>query len=316
MELREIELFRDFSDKEIEEFSGIIKEVRLKKGEILFEENDPGDALFLIQVGAIRIFRRLDAGKGEEKSLALLEAGTYLGEMTVLEGAARSASARAETDSLLLKITGADFLSLLHQHPATALRLFLSFMKVISNRLRRTNDELVALYKVGKIISAAPPLSQLLKEILTCLIAELNVRFGAVFTLNDITSMLEITEAQGEGFDSLLCMRTGMEEGIAGLALKNRKTIRVENFSQNEEYRDVTQFGYEHENMLIVPLVRSEKIIGAILLADREDGEPFDSADVNLVQAVASQAAAAVESALFHMDSAAREEFCRVYYQF
>lgn len=316
MEHCEIELFRDFPPEEFEKFSGIIREVRLKKGEILFEENDPGDALYLIQGGAIRIFRRLDMETGGEKSLALLETGTFVGEMSLLDGTPRSASARAEMETKVLKITREDFLSLLCQEPTSALRFFAAFMKIMANRLRRTNDELVALYEVGKIISAAPPLSELLKGILACLIGSLKVRFGAVFTENDITNMLEVAEAKGEGFDTVLGLKTGNKEGLAGLALKNRQTIRIVNYSQGTEYRDIPRFGYERENMLIVPLVRGDETIGVILLADREDGKPFDAANVNLLQAVASQAAAAVESALFHQDTAAREQFGRVYYQF
>ncbi|MEW5946477.1 MAG: cyclic nucleotide-binding domain-containing protein [bacterium] len=316
MTIRETELFRDFTDDQFRRFGAIMRELRLKKGEALFEENDPGDALFIVHTGAVRVFKRLDREKGTEKSLALLESGACLGEMTILDGAPRSASARAELDASIYRIGRGEFLSLLKSDPDSALRLFLSFMKVIGERLRRTNEELVALYEVGRIISAAPPLNVLLKSILARLMSLVGSKFGAVLALNDIAGMLEVAEAQGEGFDAVLGLKTGADEGLAGAALARKKTLRIAGLSTSPEFGNSPRFGYERENMLIVPLARGDKPIGVILLADRGDGQPFDPANENLLQAVASQAAAAVESALFHKDAAAREQFDRVYFHF
>lgn len=314
MELREIDLFSDFSDGELEKFKSIVRESDLGDGEVLFEAGDPGDALYLIREGAVRIFIRLD--KDEEKSLALLEAGTHLGEMTLLDGTPRSASARAEGPTRILKVQRDDFLALFKEYPQVALRLFISFLKVMGDRLRHTNEELVALYDVGKIIGDAPPPGKMLKEILARLIASTNAEFGVVLTFNDISNMLEVAEAQGKGFDSVLGLKTGAGDGLAGLALKDRKTLRIEKLSESAEFSQAARFGYERENMLVVPLVRGEKPIGAIILGDRADGRAFDSANENLIQAVASQAAAAVEAALYQQDGAARELHDRTYFRF
>ena len=114
MDLKSIDLFRDFEREEIEKFIPIISRIEMRSGEVLFNEGDPGDALYIIYEGAIRISKTIDRDAGTEKSLALLSAGTYLGEMTLLEGASRSASARAEVDSVVLKLSREDFIRLLH----------------------------------------------------------------------------------------------------------------------------------------------------------------------------------------------------------
>lgn len=316
MDLRSIELFRDFRDEEIEKFIPAIEQLDLKKGEILFSEGEPGDALFIIHSGAVRIFKTIDASTGEEKSLALLNAGTYLGEMTLMDGTPRSASARAEENSTVLKISRRNFIQLLSGYPQGAIRIFVSFMKVISERLRRTNEELVALYEIGKIVSAAPPLNQMLGQMTLALANTAKVELCAFFILNEITGRLEIRQAVGEGSVNLLNMKFNASESIVGRALASQQTLCANDFDNSDNYKNIKRVGYERNSMLVAPLVRKGRPFGAILLAQRSDGLPFDNANINLINGVASQAAAAIESALHAQETAAKEQYDRKYFQF
>jgi len=316
MDLKSVELFRGFRDEEIEKFVPAIEELRLKRGENLFREGDPGDALYIIYNGSVRIFKTINAGTREEKSLALLNAGTYLGEMTLMDGTPRSASARAEEDSIVLRISRRNFIQLLRENPQVAIRLFVSFMNVISERLRRANEELVALYEIGKIVSAAPPLGVMLEKILQTLAGAAKADLAVFFIVNEFTGRLEARGAVGEGSVGLLNMKFGSDESVIGRALALRQTLCISGFGSCPEYECVKRFGFEREMMLIAPLIRQERPFGAILLARGEAGAPFDNANVNLVNGVASQAAAAIESAVHRQESAAKEQYDRRYLQF
>ncbi len=316
LELKNVKLFRDFKEEELERFKPIIKEYNLRKGEILFNDGDPGDGLFIVYSGSVRIFKVIDTETGEEKSLALRCSGEYLGEMTLIEGSPRSAAARADSDSVILKITRDDFIRLLREYPQAAIRLFVSFLSVVSDNLRRTNDELVVLYEIGKIVSAAPPLNELLGSIINALVGTLKVELGAIFIHNEITMRLEIRQAVGDSSVNLLNLKTKSGEGIVGRAIALNETLCVSDFDNNEQCAKIPRFGYERPDMLIAPLIRMSKPFGAIYLAQRKDKLPFDNANINLVNAVASQAAAAIESALHQQDTAAKEQFDRKYFQF
>ncbi len=316
MDLSSVELFRDFKPGEIEKFVPAISELHLKQGDILFNEGDPGDSLFIVYEGAIRIFKVIDTDTGEEKSLALLEAGTYLGEMTIMDGTPRSASAKADIDSIVLRVTRADFINLMRSFPQGIIRLFTSFLSVISNRLRATNDELVVLYDVGRIISNSPPLDEMLTEIMNSIIRVVNVDTGIVFVLNEFTEKLEVRHAVGKDTMQLMALKCNRDEGIVCEAMARNEVLAVEDFDSDPDYAKVKRFGYERPEMLIAPLSRRGNAFGAILLADKSDGKPFTTANVNLVGAVANQASAAMEAALFHKDRAAREQFDRKHIQF
>ena len=69
--------------------------VKFKAGETVYREGDPGAEMFIVQSGAVRIFRDLG---GREQALAEMEKGEFFGEMSVLEGQARTSSARALED--------------------------------------------------------------------------------------------------------------------------------------------------------------------------------------------------------------------------
>lgn len=312
--LSKLELFWSFTDDEMEEFRPIIQQLELPAGEMLFNEGDPGDALFIISEGSVRIFKATSGKDGSEKSLALLEAGTYIGEMSLMDGAPRTASARVESDAIILKISRDDFVFLLKRVPQVAVRLFLSFMRVVSDRLRNTNQELVVLYEVGKLISQLPPLVDLLSGILRILLGEMKVESGVIFTVNEFNGRVEVQEAAGPIAGKVFGLKLYPSEGVVGKAISENKVLNIRNFENDCE--GVKKFGFERNNMLVVPLVMKNKTFGAILLAEPSDMMPFSNASINLLTAVASQAGAAIEAALLNKDKTAREHFQRKSIQF
>src|SRR5260370_9592420 len=97
--LAAIPLFRQLSSDELEKISGLMVKVSYKAGDTIFLENEPGDALYVIDSGRVRIWVR--DGDANEVTLSELEPGNFFGEMSVLDGGKRSANATAITDTSL-----------------------------------------------------------------------------------------------------------------------------------------------------------------------------------------------------------------------
>ncbi len=107
----------------------------LNAGETLFREGDKGDEMYLIKTGKIKIVKEMDPG--EEKTLAVLEAGSFFGEMAVLDKRPRSASAIAETDTELIIVDRGVFLRKVNENP------FIKYIiSTLSDRLRKTDNML------------------------------------------------------------------------------------------------------------------------------------------------------------------------------
>ncbi len=103
-------------------------------GEIIFAEYEPGDSFYLIQAGKVKISKIV----GDiEKTLDILQPPEIFGEMAILEGAPRSATAQAIDTVKLLEFNRANFEILMMGNPQIALRLLKLFTKRIWDQKRR-----------------------------------------------------------------------------------------------------------------------------------------------------------------------------------
>ncbi len=133
LSLTTIPLFRQLSPDDLEKIDKLMVEVSFKAGKTIFLQNEPGDALYVIDSGRVRIWVR-DAD-GNDVSLSELERGQFFGEMSVLDGGKRSANATAVADTNLHRLGREEFDVFLVEHPQAALEV----IRGIGARLRQTN---------------------------------------------------------------------------------------------------------------------------------------------------------------------------------
>ena len=124
----------------------------IEKGRILFLEGDPGDDIYYILEGAIKVFI-LDSS-GRENILALLGPGDFVGEMSIIDEKPRSATAQALEKSQVLVLNRTLFASQIKENPSIAFRI----IQILVERLRKTDQQLLfqvcktARQRVGKAI--------------------------------------------------------------------------------------------------------------------------------------------------------------------
>jgi uncharacterized membrane protein len=132
--LRSVPLFASVGDEDALALAGLLKPRSLPRGALLFRQGDAGDAMYLVEAGRVRIF--VTDEDGDEVTLAELARGDFFGEMALIEGKARTASARAVEDARLRSLSREDFLSFVRNNSDVALAM----VKAISERLRRTDE--------------------------------------------------------------------------------------------------------------------------------------------------------------------------------
>jgi sigma-B regulation protein RsbU (phosphoserine phosphatase) len=110
-----------------------LKRTALPAGHVVFEDNAPGDTLYIIESGRAQVSKTLE--NGQEHVLAEIGPGEFFGEMALLEEQPRSARVSTLTPISLLAMPRHTFNTLIEHHPAVAA----SFLKVISARLRQRN---------------------------------------------------------------------------------------------------------------------------------------------------------------------------------
>lgn len=131
--LARIPFFTDLPEDELDRIMAQLEIVNLKSGEILFREGDPGENMYIVVSGDLEILMAPDTDN--ELILNRVPQGEYIGEMSLVTGAPRTASVRAHGDVVLLSMSRAQLLDLLRQHP----QLASTMVSVLSHRLDNTN---------------------------------------------------------------------------------------------------------------------------------------------------------------------------------
>jgi diguanylate cyclase (GGDEF)-like protein len=136
--LSRVGIFSLLSEEEAARIAGYLDPVELASGDVLFREGDPGDDLYIIRGGRIRIGIRLP--DGSEHSIAELVCGDFLGEMSIFDHAPRSATCRALEATSLLSLSRGEFSAIISEHPRIALKLMYRMLNVATSRLRGTGE--------------------------------------------------------------------------------------------------------------------------------------------------------------------------------
>lgn len=153
--LNKIPLFAELHKGELKEMVRLIHHRHYQGGEVIFWEDEPGVGMYILQKGEVGIYK--DYAKAEQKELALLEPGDFFGEMALLEGDFRSATAVAMSDAHLFGIFHPDFFDLLSRKPQLGVKLLSSLTQILARRLRKTNQELQKLAKNSPAAAGQKP---------------------------------------------------------------------------------------------------------------------------------------------------------------
>ncbi len=151
-ELRRVPLFADLSEEDLERLYQMAKTVSIPAGELVFEEGSPGDALYVVLDGELEVSKRQS---GQDVVLAVRRVGEFIGEMSLLEQAPRSASVRTLRESRLLMINQAAFETLLSCSPSA----HLTMLRTVTTRLRSTESMLVQSEKMAALGTLAAGLA-------------------------------------------------------------------------------------------------------------------------------------------------------------
>ena len=138
--LRGVTIFQDLDDGELARVAEVCRTQEFVSGEYIFREGEAGNRLFLIIEGDVRI-SRVVPGSGEE-ALAVLKTGALFGEMSVFDHSERSTDAISNGGTKVLTISRSDFELLLDFNRELAYKILWSCVRVLSGRLRSTNDSL------------------------------------------------------------------------------------------------------------------------------------------------------------------------------
>jgi CRP-like cAMP-binding protein len=176
--------------------------VETYKGEaVIFEEGAKADGLYFICSGHVHIRKKMimPDGSSAHKELALLSPGHCIGEMTLFEEVPRSAQALASDDCVLLKLGRDELAQWLKANPSMAMDFFVGLVQVLSQRLRRSSNELISLFDISQwLAEPAATGREFLQKCLDHLMPHLEGTWSAgAYLYNEFNDELELAASAG-----------------------------------------------------------------------------------------------------------------------
>lgn len=146
--LKAVPLFANLNGEQLEKVAALATPREVPAGEFIFREDDAGTEMYVILEGRVRISKEIP-GIGEE-ALAILEPGSYFGEMALIDETPRSADARAHSPVKMWVITKDALEELMFVDKDLAYELLWTFVRTLSSRLRETNEKIKAFFALSR----------------------------------------------------------------------------------------------------------------------------------------------------------------------
>jgi CRP/FNR family transcriptional regulator, cyclic AMP receptor protein len=156
--LRQCALFVEATPEALAEIARHLRRRRFRRGEVVFHQGDPGDALHVVINGSVKVV--LPSAEGDEAIIATLRPGDFFGELSLLDDAPRSANVVAVEPAETMSLPRTTFLALLDQDPG----LRDALLSALARELRRLTGHVEELHFLDLAGRLAMRLSRLARE--------------------------------------------------------------------------------------------------------------------------------------------------------
>lgn len=156
--LKQVDIFANLNDDEIQELMSVAKRRTFRAGEVIFHRDDPGQVLYVIKEGKVKI--SIMSPDGQEISLVVFGKGDCFGELALLDGEPRSADAISLERVECYTLQRVEFHKAIMKNPKIAIQV----LEVLSRRLRKTDNQVEDLIFLDVYGRVAKKLLELAEE--------------------------------------------------------------------------------------------------------------------------------------------------------
>jgi CRP-like cAMP-binding protein len=255
------------------------------EGDVLFNEGDAGDCMYVIQLGKVRISKNTPTG---EVVLADLGQGEIFGEMALFDKMPRSATATALEESRILSVDRKKFFSSVSRDPTLAFKILQS----MSERTRKINNEFTSLKKKKfDLIFACMDVDQTCNVILEESREVIPAENGSLMIVDKMADHLEIKAAFGVESDEKVLLKVG--DGIAGKVMEKGKAELVNDAQSDPRF---TTGKLKIGSLICVPLIAQGFNFGVITLSSFKENA-FNEDHLQILGIISFYASIAIQNA-------------------
>ena len=214
--LQSVPIFSELSPSDLNKIAERMVRRAYTKGQMILLEDDLGQTFFVIAEGSVKITRLSDAGR--EVILAMLGESDFFGEMSLLDGAGRSANVVALEASEVLTLARNDFLDILQQYP----KISISLLEELTQRIRKSDQQIESLSLSDVEQRIGITLIRLAEELCT-------IKQGSV-KIKNLPYQQDIANMAGTSRETVSRTFKLLEE--KGLVTREGRKLTIYNFNQ------------------------------------------------------------------------------------
>ncbi len=314
-ELKHIEVLRAMDGDALTHLAAALEDKHFADGQTVFAEGDPGDSMYFILKGCIRIEKRAQATGVANKTLAVLETGDYFGEMALFDQKPRSASAVAAGDTRILRLSKAAFDQMQRTSGAAGMSVLFAMIRTSSERIRRLSAQVVVYDEVGKAIGEARDLQTLLDVIVQQLSTAAAADWGLLLLRSQFSDRLDLRSQSNLSLTPAQREALSIGQGFLGPVLQNPRDQVVSSIDEQEPFKSCARIGFETSSLLLSPITVEGQLLGLIVLGSQQRDQ-FNLNALNLAHGVARQAGQAILNARHREEEQARSRHSRQFVRF
>lgn len=312
---KHIALLQTMDDEALARLATVLEPREFADGQRVFEEGDPGDGMYFVASGEVRIEKQTGAGAGASKTLTILETGDYFGEIALFDQQPRSASAVASGATQILRLSTAAFGALHGSAGHAGLSVLFAMIRTAGDRIRRLNAQVVVYDEIGKAIGESKTLDQLLDVVLRQLCQATLADWGLFVLRSQFSDRLEVRSTVNLTLTPEQREDLAAGKGFLAPALREMPGRLVRDLAAEDAFKSCGRIGFETSPLLLMPVSVEGRTLGLIVLGGRQPGQ-FDLNDLNLARGVARQAAQAILNARHREEEQARARHGRQFVRF
>ena len=314
-ELKQIAVLQALDPVALADLAAVIEEREYAGGRTIFGEGEPGDGMFFIASGSVRIEKQTGTDASKRKILTVLEPGDYLGELALFDDQPRSASAVAAGATRLLRLSKAAFDALVKEGGRGGTSVLFAIIQTAGERIRRLSAQVIVYDEIGKAIGESKTLEQLLEVVLFQLCRATLADWGLVALRAQFSDRLELRGAVNLQLTAAQKEDIAAGKGFFTPALREPREQMVRQFEAEEPFQSCPRLGFETPSLLLAPILIEDQSLGLIVLGGQQPGH-FNLNDLNLARGVALQAAQAILNARHREEEQARTRHGRQFVKF
>ena len=215
-------LFEGIESDLLEEIAPEVQAVQVDEGEIIFREGDPGDFLYLVGEGSVRLSK---SGRGgRQETLGFIQSGNFFGEMALLDREPRSSMATAAEPTVLGTVDEPTFQHILELAPS---RLHMNFLRSVSERLRSVNSHFISEVMRTERLSLVGSMANSIIHDLKNPICIIRCCTDLIASESRDPRLLELTSMTNKAVDGMLAMTQELLDYARGSTSVSCETVSI-----------------------------------------------------------------------------------------